>query len=112
MNKRKYPTSLFIFGFTLNVIFHYFFLFVPGFILIIVGIFNKYCLVIGLAILVIDLIISLIDQLNIRNTFLKDSDHPGFQEFQDAISRGGDWKKNIRNLVDEKIKKYSDEEEE
>lgn len=109
MNKRKYPIDLFISGFLINVIFHYFFLFIPGFILIIVGIFNKPCLIIGLAILIIDLIISLLDQLRIKNKFLEESDNPDFQEFQEVFSKGGDWKENIRKIVDERIKEYSDE---
>ena len=50
MNKRKYPSSLFIIGFVTNVLFHFFWLFVPAVILLIVGIFIKPCLYIGIAV--------------------------------------------------------------
>ena len=111
INKRKYSISLFISGLLTDIIFRYFFLFVPSFILIILGIFNEYCLIIGLAILIIDLITSFIDQLKIMNAFMKDSDNPDFQEFQDALSQGGDWKENLRKLFDERIKEDSDEDQ-
>lgn len=112
MNKRKYPTTLFIFVFISNVIFRYFFLFIPSLILIIVGIFNRYCLIIGIGILVIDLSISLINQLIIRNSFFSENDSLDFQEYQEAITKEGSWIDNVINLINENINKYLDENEE
>lgn len=109
MDKRKYPASLFIIGFITNVLFRYFLLSVPALILMIIGIFNKYCLLVGFAILAIDLIISLIIQLKMRNTFLKESDNLDFQEFQDAITKGNRIE-NTNNLINEKINKNLNEE--
>ena len=103
MNNRKYPTSLFIIGFTTNILFHFFWLFVPCIILLIVGIFVKPCLYIGLALLLIDVLLSLIEQFRIRQAFLEESDNPDFREFQDALSKDGNWRDNIGELLNQKI---------
>jgi len=103
MNNRKYPTSLFIIGFITNILFHFFWLFIPCIILLIVGIFIKPCLYVGLALLLIDIVLSLIEQLRIRQTFLTESDNPDFRSFQDALSKDGNWKDNIVELVNQKI---------
>ena len=109
MNNRKYPTSLFIIGLITNILFHFFWLFIPGIILLIIGIFVKPCLYIGLALLLIDIVLSLIEQLRIRQAFLEESDNPAFREFQDALSTDGRWKNNIVDLINQKI---SDQENE
>ena len=103
MNNRKYPTSLFIIGFITNILFHFFWLFLPCIILIIIGIFVEPCLYIGLVLLLIDIILSLIEQLRIRQAFLEESDNPDFRAFQDALSKDGSWKDNIAELVNQKI---------
>ena len=103
MNDRKHPTSLFIIGFITNILFHFFWLFLPSIILLIVGIFVKSCLYIGLALLLIDIVLSLIEQLRIRQAFLKESDNPDFRAFQDALSKDGNWKDNISELLNQKI---------
>ena len=105
MNNRKYPISLFIIGFITNILFHFFWLFIPCIILLIVGIFVKPCLYVGLALLLIDILLSLIEQFRIRQTFLKESDNPDFQAFQDALSKDGNWRDNIG---EKKKKKMSD----
>lgn len=109
MINRKYPTSLFIIGLITNILFHFFWLFIPGIILLIIGIFVKPCLYIGLALLLIDIVLSLIEQLRIRQAFLEESDNPAFREFQDALSKDGSWKNNIVDLINQKI---SDQENE
>lgn len=109
MNNRKYPTSLFIIGFIMNIFFRFFWLFVPAVALLIVGIFAKPCLYIGLALLILDVILSLIEQIKIRNTFLKDSDNPDFQEFQDALSKDGDWTSNLGELLEQKLSEGQNE---
>lgn len=102
MNKRKYPLSLFIAGFITNFLFHFFWLIVPGVILLIIGIFNKPCLLIGIALLFLDFVLSLIEQIKIRHTILH-SDDPNFRDVQNAILKDKNWMKNIKDLVDEKI---------
>lgn len=103
MNNRKYPTSLFIIGFITNILFHFFWLFIPCIILLIIGIFVQPCLYIGLALLFIDIVLSLIEQLRIRQTFLEESDNPDFRAFQDALSKDGNWRDNIGELLNQKI---------
>ena len=103
MNNRKYPTSLFIIGFITNILFHFFWLFIPCIILLIVGIFVKPCLYIGLALLLIDILLSLIEQFRIRQSFLEESDNPDFRAFQDALSKDGNWSANIGELLNQKM---------
>ena len=103
MNDRKYPTSLFIIGFITNILFHFFWLFIPCIILLIIGIFVEPCLFVGLALLLIDIVLSLIEQLRIRKAFLEESDNPDFRAFQDALSKDGNWKDNVSELLNQKI---------
>lgn len=100
---RKYPPNLFLIGLITNIIFHFFWLFVPSFVLMMVGIFSKPCLFVGLALLLLDLILSFAEQMRIRKAFLQDSDNPEFQQFQDALSKDGNWINNIKDFVEEKI---------
>lgn len=103
MNNRKYPTNLFFFGLITNILFRFIWLLVPGIILLIIGIFVKPCLYIGLAALLLDVLLSLIEQLRLRQAFLEESDNPDFKVFQDALSGAGDWKENIGELLNQKI---------
>ena len=103
MNGRKYPISLFIIGFITNMIFHFFWLFVPAIILLIVGIFVKPCLFIGLDVLLIDVIASFIGQLIIRKTCIEDSDNPDFRAFQDTVMKDGNWRENMAEYIEQKM---------
>lgn len=103
MNNRKYPTSLFIIGFISNILFHFFWLFVPAILFLIIGIWKDICLWIGIGLLILDVLLSFIDQMKIRHTFLSDSDHPDFQAFQEALSKDGNWMENVKELVESKI---------
>ena len=103
MNNRKYPISLFTIGFITNILFHFFWLFIPCIILLIIGIFVKPCLYIGLALLLIDILLSLIEQFRIRQAFLEECDNPDFRAFQDALSKDGNWRDNIGELLNQKI---------
>ena len=105
MKKRHYPMSLFVMGVITNLLFRFFWLFVPAVILLIAGIFFKPCLYIGLALLIIDLIVSLIEQLMIRSTLLKESDNEDFREFQNVFEKEGSWVKNVAEYVEEKAVK-------
>lgn len=103
MNNRKYPASLFIIGLITDIPFRYLWLFVPSVILLIIGIFVKPCLYIGVALMLLDVVLSFVDQIRIRRTFLRDSDNPDFQAFQDALSKDGNWRNNLDELVNRKF---------
>lgn len=109
MNNRKYPFSLFVMGFVTNVLFRYGWLFLLAIILLIIGIFAKICFYIGLAILLLDIILSLIEQIKLRKTFLAESSNPDFQAFQEALSKDGDWKDNFKEFLNQKIPKTQNE---
>lgn len=101
--ERKYPAKMFLMFVLTNFLFHFFYLFVPGIILCIVGTWVKSCLWIGLAILGLDLILSIIEQLRIRKAAVTRSDNPEFNELMDAFCSPGGLEA-FRNVVDEKIK--------
>ena len=104
--ERKYPTKMFWFFVLTNFLFHFFYLSVPGIILCIVGIWVKSCLWIGLAILGLDVILSIIEQLRIRKAAVTPSDNPEFNELMDALcSQGG--LGAFGKVLDEKIKSSS-----
>ena len=83
--ERKYPTKMFWLFVLTNFLFHYFYLFIPGIIFCIVGIWVKSCLWIGLAILGLDVILSIIEQLRLRKVAVTPSDNPEFNELMDAF---------------------------
>lgn len=99
--ERKYPTKMFWFFVLTNFLFYFFYLSVPGIILCIVGNWVKSCLWIGLAILGLDLILSIIEQLRIRKAAVTPSDNPEFNEFMDAFC-GPDGLEAVRRIVDAK----------
>ena len=100
--ERKYPTKMFWLFVLTNFLFHFFYLSVPGIILCIVGIWVKSCLWIGLAILGLDVILSIIEQLRIRKAAVTPSDNPEFNELMDAFC-GPDGHEAVRKIVDGKI---------
>ena len=108
-NDKKYPVSLFVIGFIMNLIKN-FFLFYPGLILLFIGIWLDVCLKIGVCLLLADVAVSLIEQIQIRNTILN-SDNPEFEEFQNAML-SGNWRENIQDLVESKIENADDDETE
>lgn len=99
--KRKYPGKLFWFFVFTNFLFHFFYLSIPGMILCIIGIWVKPCLWIGLAVLGLDAILSIIEQLRIRKTVVTPSDNPQFNAFIDAFY-GPDGLDAEGKIVDEK----------
>lgn len=100
---RKYTLKQFLLGLVLSFVIFHFYLFIPGVILCLVGIAVKQCLYIGLALLTFDLIISVISQLQIRNTILSDSDNPEFNELMDAYCDPDD-PDALKDKIDEKIR--------
>lgn len=110
LSDRKYPFSLFCIGFIANIFFHFIWLFIPSIILLIIGIFVDWCLYVGLALLAIDIIVSFIEQIRIRQAMLSDSDNEEFTKFQDAMSGDGDVFENIRTFLEDISEEYGDDE--
>ena len=104
--ERKYPTKMFWFFVLTNFLFHFFYLSVPGIILCIVGIWVKSCLWIGLAILGLDMILSIIEQLRIHKAAVTPSDNPEFNELMDAFCSPGGLEA-FGKVLDEKVKSSS-----
>lgn len=75
----------------------------------IVGIWVRVCLYLGLGVLLLNLILSLIDQLNIRKAFISDSDNPDFKDFQNAVMMDENWMENVRNYIDGKLQDSENE---
>ena len=75
---RKYPFKMFLLGLLLNFFIRYALLFLPGLILNIIGIWSKKCLAIGLAMWIVDLVASFVEQLRIRKAVLSESDNPDY----------------------------------
>lgn len=111
MKERRYSLSLFLIGFITNILFRFFWLFILSVILLIVGIFVDWCLYVGLVLLAIDIIASFIEQMRIRQAMLSDSDNEQFRKIQDAVSKDGNVFVNIRNLVENTVEEYVDDEE-
>ena len=99
---RKYPAKMFWFHILMNFLFHFFYLLLPGMILCIIGIWVKPCLWIGVSILLLDLVLSIIEQLRIRKTAITPSDNPEFNEMMDAFC-GPDGLAAVKEMVDKKI---------
>jgi hypothetical protein len=99
--KRKYPTGMFWFFVLTNLVFHFFYLFVPGVVLCVVGIWVKACLQIGLAILLLDLVLSIVEQLRIRRAAIT-STHPDVIKLMDLMN-GPDGLHGVKKWADERI---------
>lgn len=98
MNQKRYPTNLFFIGLITNILFHYFWLFIPSIVLLIAGIWKDACLLIGIVLLALDVVLSIWEQLKIRKAFLSDSEHP---TFQDTLFKKGNWLENAKEVVDQ-----------
>ena len=103
MKNRKYPISLFLFGFLMNIVFRFWVLFVLGIVFSIVGIFVKSFVNIGLATLLLDVALSFVEQMRLRQTFLEESDDSDFETFKDMVSKDGNWMENVREFLNDKI---------
>ncbi len=104
---KKYPISLFVIGFLMNLTKN-FLLFLPSIIFLVLGIWVNWCLTLGIVLFLIDVIVSLAEQTQIRNATLH-SDNSNFKEWQDAIL-SSDWKDNIINLTESQINNSDNEE--
>lgn len=104
---RKYPFKMFLLGLLLNFFIRYALLFLPGLILNIIGIWSKKCLAIGLAMWIVDLVASFVEQLRIRKAVLSESDNPEFNEIMDAFY-GSDDPNSMTDWVEERMKNNPD----
>ncbi len=100
--ERRYPAKMFWFSVLTNFLFRFFYLSLPGFLLCIVGIWVKSCLRIGLAILLLDLILSIVEQMRIRKALLT-STNPDVAELVDALCGPGGLE-DFGKVLDERIK--------
>ena len=101
MKQRKYNKKLFWIGFLMNLLTHNFFLFVPSIILCFLGLWNKICLSIGIALILVDVIVSLIQQIRIKRT-IETSTDPNFVPWADILSMDN-WEEMVKK-VDETVK--------
>lgn len=108
--ERKYPSKMFWLFVLTNFVFHFFYLFVPGIILCIVGIRVRVCLWIGLAIFGFDLILSVIEQMLIRKAAVSKSDNPEFNEMMDAFCGPGGIE-DFRKVFEQKLESAKPAEE-
>ena len=104
--KKGYPASLFLMGFMLNLVARNFILFISALILILIGIWVKECLLIGIAVLALDAVISFIIQMKMRSEMMNNDD-PDFQPFRDAVL-SSDWQANVMDLVEQKVEDNSE----
>ena len=107
-NEKKYPARLFIIGFFMNIT-RKFFLFFPGILLLIIGIWVKWCLIVGIVLLLLDVLLSLVEQIQIRHATLN-SDNPEFQQWKDAIL-SPNWQENVADLVGSTVEEDEEEDE-
>ena len=101
--EKQYPAKMFWFFVLTEFLFHFFYLSLPGIILCIVGIWVKPCLWAGLAILLLDLVLSMIEQMRIRKAAVTPSDNPEFNELMDAFCGPGGLEA-FGEVLDKKIK--------
>ena len=106
MKKGKFPISLLIMGFIMNLFFRFWYIFVSALIFMFIGIFIKPCLIIGLFLLLVDIIVSLVVQLfNIKTIYESDT-------LSNIILKDGDnWRNNLMNYVDEIINEQEEDED-
>ena len=101
--KRKYPLKRFLFGVALQFFIFNFILFLLGAIFTFIGIWSKSCSYIGTAFLILDLIVSLVQQIKIVIFTLKEDDDPKLNEIKDAICDPDD-PNAFMEYMEEKIK--------
>jgi hypothetical protein len=82
---RKYTWKLFLIGVIINFVFHYFYLFLTGVILCLIGIVSLPCRAVGFACLTVDLFLSVVEQFQIRKAALTQSDNQELNELLDAF---------------------------
>lgn len=99
--QKKYPMDLFFMGLFMDIFIRHFYLFIPAVILMIIGIWVKVCLIIGIVLLGLDIIIALVEQIGIRSALIN-NENPEIKDFQNAIL-SDDWMKNVGEVVEARL---------
>ena len=97
--KRQYNKTLFWMGFVMNLTKNVLLL-LPGIVLCLIGLWVRPCLYIGAALLAIDVVFSLIEQLRIKKT-VETSTNPNFEPWAEIMSKDN-WSEALINAVNEK----------
>lgn len=105
---KKYNSQLFLIGFVMNIV-RKFPLLLAALICAIVGIWSRQFLYAGAVILVVVLVWSLVQQIQIKHA-VEHNDNPNFTPFAEAMM-SDDWRKNIGAIIDDKINDSDDEPE-
>ena len=106
--KTKYPAALFILGLIEDLFIRYFFLSIPAIILLIIGIWVKPCLYVGLGLVLLALVLCIIERLKIKKAMETESDNPDFRNFQQIISAHG-WKEGAKMFVEKQTEQADSE---
>lgn len=103
---KKYNWKLFWLGFLMNLM-KKFFLFIPGLVLCIIGIWINPCLYIGIALFVFDAVISYAEQWQMKKT-VESNDNPDFQQWADIMTQD-DWQEEIKKAINDRIENLDNE---
>lgn len=103
---KKYPISLFVMGVVMDLLKN-FMLLLLALIFLVIGIGVQWCLELGLGLLVLNVVISFVQQIQIRNTTLSSED-PDFGQWQEAML-SPDWMQNIKEMTESKIREHNEE---
>ena len=103
----RYPASLFLVGCIMNF-FRNCLLNIAMLVLLLVGIWSRPCLYIGLVLLGINLILAFIAQLRLKRAIMKGfEDTEEEQQFKDIIF-DPNWVDNVKDYTEDKINKNTD----
>lgn len=95
-DKRKFPMDLFLLGMLNSMVIELRKIFFPSVILMLIGIWKRWVLYVGLAFFIIDIICALAKQIDARNVALY-STNPALKKWQNAIL-SKNWRENLRDL--------------
>lgn len=100
--KGRYPLSLFLMGFLIDLITRNLLLTFAALVLSIVGIWVPECRWIGAGLLILSVLLSLVRQFIIRWHVLHDPPNGEFDEFRNAML-SKDWMKNVEDVMSKKM---------
>ncbi len=92
--KPKFPPGLFFMGLFTTFVARNLLFFAMGLVLMIVGIWNPWCFMAGLSLLIMDLLLSLIQQLRFRHRVMHSPDEK-MRALRDAIQQK-DWRAGMQ----------------
>ena len=109
MKKKKYPASLFVLGFIAKLVRNYKWI-RAAIVVYVAGIWVQWCTLVGFALLLSALTLSLRQQLETRNAVLN-SDNPNFKDVQEALL-SPNWKDNLIAMAEDAAETEENEETE